>query len=25
VKMYTPAKNLVIKNVGRAEGSLPQS
>jgi hypothetical protein len=25
VKLYTPAKNLVIKNVGRAEGSLPQS
>lgn len=25
IKMYTPAKNIVFINVGRAEGSLPQS
>lgn len=23
IKMYTPAKNAIIKNIGRAEGSLP--
>jgi len=25
VKMYTPAKNIVVKNIGRAPGSLPSA
>lgn len=25
IKMYTAAKNALVKNIGRAEGSLPQS
>jgi hypothetical protein len=24
IKMYTPTKNVVVKNIGRASGSLPQ-